>query len=605
MCGIVGIASAQGPVSPVLLECLKRLEYRGYDSAGMATVSEGRVFVRKGAGKIEDVDRRLSFSSLPGSVGIAHTRWATHGPPTDENAHPHVDCSGRVAVVHNGIIENYAEIKLWLASRGHVFRSDTDTEVIAHLIEEGLRAGLDPYAAFKQAVSKLRGSYALAVLISDTPDRIYFARMLSPLLVGLGEGANFVASDIPAIIDYTRRVVVLSDGELGYVTPSEVLVERAGSGPVDVRSRVMVVDWEPERARRGGFPHYMLKEIYEQPRAIAETISGFGEDYVRGSEVLAGDGVVYVAAAGTSYHAALYFALLAMRLARVKVIPFISSEYEAYAYAATPGDALLAISQSGETIDTLMAVRKFKERGCRVVSLTNVVGSVISRESDVAVYMKAGPEIGVAATKTFTVQLTALTWIAYKVAEVRGEVKREEAVSALERLRTLPRLVEEVLREYDSWARGLARELSAKQSAYYLGRGLALPIALEGALKLKEIAYIHAEGYPAGESKHGPIALVEPGFPVVFVSVEEGLERKLRGNVEEMRARGAFAVGVVPLGSQLLDTLDRAVELPSRDPLLTPVLSVIPLQLLAYYTAVERGLDPDKPRNLAKTVTVE
>jgi len=349
----------------------------------------------------------------------------------------------------------------------------------------------------------------------------------------------------------------------------------------------------------------MLKEIYEQPRAIAETISGFGEDYVRGSEVLAGDGVVYVAAAGTSYHAALYFALLTMRLARVKVIPFISSEYETYAYAATPSDVLLAISQSGETIDTLMAVRKFKERGRRVVSLTNVVGSVISRESDVAVYMKAGPEIGVAATKTFTVQLTALTWIAYKVAEVRGEVKKKEAVSALERLRTLPRLVEEVLRGYDGWARGLARELSAKQSAYYLGRGLVLPIALEGALKLKEIAYIHAEGYPAGESKHGPIALVEPGFPVVFVSVEEGLERKLRGNVEEMRARGAFAVGVVPLGSQLLDTLDRAVELPSRDPLLTPVLSVIPLQLLAYYTAVERGLDPDKPRNLAKTVTVE
>ena len=601
----MGIASTWEQVSSILLECLRRLEYRGYDSAGMATVSGGRIFVRKGAGKIEDVDRRLNFSTIPGSVGIAHTRWATHGPPTDENAHPHIDCGGRVAVVHNGIIENYAEIKLWLASQGHVFRSDTDTEVIAHLVEEGLRAGLEPYVAFKQAVSRLRGSYALAVLISDTPDRIYFARKLSPLLVGLGEGANFVASDIPAIIDYTRRVIVLTDGELGYVMPSGVFVERVGIGPVDVHSRVMLVDWEPEQARKGGFPHYMLKEIYEQPRAIADTISGFGDDYVRGSETLAGGSVVYVAAAGTSYHAALYFALLATRLARVKVVPFISSEYESYAHAATPGDALLAISQSGETIDTLMAVRSFKERGCRVVSLTNVVGSVISRESDVAVYMKAGPEIGVAATKTFTVQLTALTWMAYKLAEARGEVDRGEVVSALERIRALPGLVGEVLEKYEGWARELAGEFSTKQSAYYLGRGLALPIALEGALKLKEIAYVHAEGYPAGESKHGPIALVEPGFPVVFVSVEESLERKLRGNVEEMKARGAYTVGVVPLGSQLLSILDKAAELPSRDPLLTPVLGVVPLQLLAYYTAVERGLDPDKPRNLAKTVTVE
>jgi len=571
----------------------------------MATVSEGRIFVRKGAGKIEDVNRRLNFSSLPGCIGVAHTRWATHGPPTDENAHPHVDCSSRVAVVHNGIIENYAEIKLWLAARGHVLRSDTDTEVVAHLIEEGLRAGLDPYAAFKQAVSRLKGSYALAVLISDTPDRIYFARRLSPLLVGLGDGVNFVASDIPAIIEYTRRVIVLSDGELGYVSPSQVLIEREGSSPVDVRSRVMLVDWEPERARKGGFPHFMLKEIYEQPRAIAETVSGFGEDYVRGSEVLAESSVVYVAAAGTSYHAALYFALLAMRLARVKVVPFISSEYESYAHAATSSDALLAISQSGETIDTLMAVRSFKEKGCRVVSLTNVVGSVISRESDVAVYMKAGPEIGVAATKTFTVQLTALTWMAYKLAEARGGVEGREIATVLERLRTLSDLAEEVLKRYNGWAKELAREFSAKQSAYYLGRGLALPIALEGALKLKEIAYVHAEGYPAGESKHGPIALVEPGFPVVFVSVDGGLEKKLRGNVEEMKARGAFTIGVVPLGSRLLGVLDMVAELPSDDPLLTPVLSVIPLQLLAYYTAVEKGLDPDKPRNLAKTVTVE
>lgn len=604
MCGIVGTVSEATPVARIILECLRKLEYRGYDSVGIATLNGVEVVLRKGAGKIDTVNARLNFESMPGTAGIGHTRWATHGPPTDENAHPHIDCGGRVAVVHNGIIENYSELKRELISRGHVFRSDTDTEVIAHLIEEELKNDRDAFEAFKAAVRRLKGSYALAVLVSSTPGRIYFARRLSPLLVGLGNGINFVASDIPAILEHTRRVIILVDGEVGYVTSSSVYLEQEGKA-VDPQSRVTVVEWRPEQARKGGFPHYMIKEIYEQPRAIAETLSGFGEDYLRGARELASSETIFVAAAGTSFHASLYFALLLTRLAGAKVIPLISSEYEIFARAAGPRDALLAISQSGETIDTLSALRAFRSRGCRIVSLTNVVGSVIARESDVPVYMKAGPEIGVAATKTFTVQLTALTWIAHLIAAERGVIQESEKVEVLERLRKLPDLADKVLAEYSGWAKKLSRDIAKKQSAYYLGRGLAVPIALEGALKLKEIAYIHAEGYPAGESKHGPIALVERDFPVFFVSVERRLERKLAGNIEEMKARGAFTVGVLPKGSELLETLDVAVTLPTDDELLVPVLGVIPLQLVAYYTAVEKGLDPDKPRNLAKTVTVE
>ena len=604
MCGIVGVASSKVPVAGIILECLKRLEYRGYDSVGIATISEGRIVVRKGAGKIDEVDARVDFRSMPGFTGIGHTRWATHGPPTDENAHPHTDCKGRVAVVHNGILENYLELKRELIARGHSFRSGTDSEVIAHLVEEWLEKVPDPFEAFKRAVGQLRGSYAIAAVIGDTPERVYFARNLSPLLVGLGDGANFLASDVPAILEYTRRVIVLEDGEVGYITPSAVTLQRGGES-LDPASRVLLVEWTPEQARKGGFPHYMLKEIHEQPRAIADTLAGFGEDYRKGADILASARVVYVAAAGTSFHASLYFALLSMKLAKAKVVPFIASEYEAYAVSADPGDALLAVSQSGETIDTLAALRAFKKRGCKVVSLTNVVGSVIARESDAAIYMKAGPEIGVAATKTFTVQLTALTWIASLLSLRRGALSESECGEVLRRLKKLPELASTVIAQSSGWAKELSEDIARKHSAYYLGRGLALPIALEGALKLKEVAYVHAEGYPAGESKHGPIALVERGFPVFFVSVERGLERKLLGNVEEMKARGARTIGVVPAGSQLLGALDTAFELPTGDELLTPILGAIPLQLVAYFTAVTRGYDPDKPRNLAKTVTVE
>lgn len=605
MCGIVGVVTEESKAGAILRECLRRLEYRGYDSAGIATIDGGKIVLAKGAGKIEEVDSRYCFKCLEGKIGIGHTRWATHGPPTDVNAHPHIDCKGRVAVAHNGIIENYFELRQELEQKAHRFVSQTDTEVIAHLIEEYLSGGLEPFEAFKRAVQRLRGSYALAVLIKDTPSRIYFARRYSPLVIGIGRNAVFLASDIPAFLEYTRKIILLNDGELGYVSLEAIRIEDSSGHIVNEKERIIEVDWSPDSARREGYPHFMLKEIHEQPRVIGDTIFGFGRDYETAGMVISNAQNIFVTAAGTSYHASLYFSLLTARLTGLKIIPFISSEYESYVHLANRGDVLIAVSQSGETIDTLMALRAFKDRGAKVVSLTNVVGSVISRESDFPVYMKAGPEIGVAATKTFTTQLTALTWLSSILAWHTGKIGEGDLKNIRERLGKLPDLASRVISQSEGWAKGVSQLLATKSNAYYLGRGLALPIALEGALKLKEIAYIHAEGYPAGESKHGPIALVEPGFPVIFVSIEKNLEKKLVGNVEEMKARGALTLGVLRKDSELAERLDDKIIIPSDDELLLPILETIPLQLLAYYSAVAKGFDPDKPRNLAKTVTVE
>ncbi|AKG38156.1 glucosamine--fructose-6-phosphate aminotransferase [Infirmifilum uzonense] len=605
MCGIVGVAGENISAGYLLRECLRKLEYRGYDSVGIATINDGKITVAKGAGKIDEVDLRLCLQCLRGNIGIGHTRWATHGPPTDNNAHPHIDCKDRVAVVHNGIIENYLELKEELMRKSHEFKSQTDTEVIAHLIEDYLYQGLEPYEAFKKAVERLRGSYALAVLIIDTPDRIYFARRYSPLIIGVGVDIVFLASDIPAFLEYTRKVIPLNDGEIGYVSSKTIHIEDMSGRVVDIPSRILEVDWSPESARKEGYPHFMLKEIHEQPRVIGDTIFGFSKDYEAAASTLASSGNIFITAAGTSFHASLYFSLLTARLAGKKVIPFISSEYESYANLANKEDVLVAVSQSGETIDTLMALRSFKERGCKIISLTNVIGSVISRESHLPVYMKAGPEIGVAATKTFTTQLTALTWLSSLVSFYTGKIGRDELSEIKGRIMKLPDLATRTISRSEGWARRLSQVISSRHSVYYLGRGLGLPIALEGALKLKEIAYVHAEGYPAGESKHGPIALVEPGFPVVFVSIEKNLERKLVGNIEEMKARGAFTIGIFGEQSELVSRVDERIIVPSSDELLLPVLETIPLQLLAYYAAVAKGYDPDKPRNLAKTVTVE
>ena len=613
MCGIVGVV-CDGPCSryfgrPVGLlikECLLNLEYRGYDSVGFAVYSSGRLVVRKSRGKILEVERKLGFDELDGSVAIGHTRWATHGEPSDSNAHPHVDCGGRVAVVHNGIIHNYLELREYLRGRGHVFRSETDTEVVPHLLEELLSRGYTTLDALRELARTLRGAYALAIVVSGEPDRIYFIRNVSPLVIGLLEGVVFLASDIPAFLRYTKRVVVLEDGDFGYVSPSGVYVENIVKGVVDWRGRLRVVDWTPDMVAKGGYPHFMLKEIHEQPTALGNTLASIPPEVGKAVKTVARASRVFLAACGTSYHAALVGEYLLNTLCGLSATAFVASEYLRYRKVFREGDVLIAISQSGETIDTLMAVREARKRGARVIAVANVLYSAIPRESDVAIYTRAGPEIAVAATKTFTAQLVALLYLATEVARVLGSEDPGYLDLLRREMTSLPELAGEVIHVHEARIRRLADRMRGKVSAYYLGRGIGVPVSMEGALKLKEVAYIHAEAYPAGESKHGPIALVEEDFPVLFAVFDDEFRDLLLGNVEEMRARRAFAVGLVPRGYQdVARRFDFALEMPRLTPYTAAVLYSIPYQLLAYYTSVAKGLDPDRPRNLAKTVTVE
>lgn len=603
MCGIFGIVFAERPrrnLGEILRRALERLEYRGYDSAGIAVVDRGLLIVRKDAGKVAEVAARYNFDSIQGTAGVAHTRWATHGKPDQSNAHPHIDCGGIIAVVHNGIIENYAELKEELLAKGHVFRSETDTEVIAHLVEEYKRQGVDTFTAFKKAISKIRGAYAVALIDAENPKAIYFARNLSPLIIGVGDGFNIIASDIPTVLDYTRRVIAVRDGEYGYITPTQVYIEADGVSQ-DVSSRIEEIPWSAEMATKGGYPHFMLKEIYEQPESLATTVAGLEWPLLEtAANTLLSARNVYIVGAGSSLHAGLVFLQLLLRI-KVTPVPIVASEYATYEQLFDKGDVAVAISQSGETIDTIKAVRTMREKGVRVLAVTNVVGSTISRESDAVIYTRAGPEIGVAATKTFTTQVAtlsalyvaALKTLGYDTAPMEREIK------------ALPDLVRKTLENTAGAAKDLAKRLKNKPSAYYLGRGAALPVAMEGALKLKEVAYIHAEAYPAGESKHGPIALVEEGFPVLFVFSDPNTREKTLSNVAEMKARGAYTIGTVPTKSDIAKRLDYAIEVPELGELTAPILHIVPLQLLAYFTAVEKGYDPDKPRNLAKTVTVE
>ncbi|RLI10654.1 glutamine--fructose-6-phosphate transaminase (isomerizing) [Candidatus Bathyarchaeota archaeon] len=606
MCGIIGVAALEGEVAAKVKRGLKRLEYRGYDSVGIASLFGGKIYVKKGKGKLDEVDSRLNLDLMPGRLAVGHTRWATHAAPSDANAHPHTDCKNLVAVVHNGIIENYLELKKELTEKGHAFRSETDTEVLAHLIEEGLERGLRGLEALRYAVKRARGSYAIAVLMVGEEDKIFFARKLSPLVIGLGNGANYVASDIPAFLEYTQRVMIVHDDEIGYITPTEVHLERVDGTPVDVGERVIVVDWTPEMAMKGGYPHYMLKEIHEQPLALAQTYRGLGPELEEVGEALHSASRVFLVAAGTSFHATLVFDYLLNKMAGIAAVPLIASEYFKYTNTVGEGDIVVAVSQSGETVDTLRAVREFRARGAKVVAVTNVIGSALTRESDLTVYTRAGPEIGVAATKTFTTQLLVLSALAVSVAKARGRVSESEASSMIRQLGEAADMVNEVINRYEGWAKRIAETIAAKQNMYYLGRGVSVPVAMEGALKMKEIAYVHAEAYPAGESKHGPIALIEKGFPVVFVSIEGELSKLLLGNVEEMRARGAYTIGVMPpRDKELIEKIHEVVIVPEAPLHVAPIVYIVPLQMMAYYTAVKRGYDPDKPRNLAKTVTVE
>ncbi|MCE4613133.1 MAG: glutamine--fructose-6-phosphate transaminase (isomerizing) [Desulfurococcales archaeon] len=614
MCGIIGIVSREEDVVPRVVDGLKRLEYRGYDSVGVAVVSAGSLVVRKSAGKLADVVRKAGISRLSGGICIGHTRWATHGPPIDVNAHPHVDCSGSIAVVHNGVIRNFSSLREQLESRGHTIRSDTDTELIAHLLEEGLREGLSPLGSMARALSMVTGSYAIAVLFSSDPGRIYFARMHSPLILGLGEGSNAVASDVTALLDVARRVVPLNDGELGWISATEVALYRLGGNgelvpisPAELASRIKVIEWTPESASKAGYPHFMIKEIYEQPQALLETYNGSVEDpsLARSARLLVDARRVYVVGAGTSYHAGLVFSYMAATLARVPVYPVIASEHPYMGNAIGEGDVVIAVSQSGETYDTLEAVRDYKKRGARVIGVINVVYSALDRESDISLYTRAGPEIGVAATKTFLSQVMLLELLATFMAEHSGALTGSEALEYRRKLGKAPRITQDSIAASDPVARFLGERGSYK-SVYVLGRGLGSSIAKEASLKLKEIAYMHAEAYPAGESKHGPIALVEKGFPVFMVATSDSPH--ISGNAMEMSARGAEVVVTkpadlsleIPRGIKVIDLPPSQGFLPYEPFILTPFY-----QLLSYYSAVAKGYDPDKPRNLAKTVTVE
>ena len=608
MCGIVGYIGGQD-ASPIILEGLRRLEYRGYDSAGIATLNGGTVDVRRAQGKLNNLESILRERPVAGSCGVGHTRWATHGRPSEINAHPH--CAGGIVVVHNGIIENYLPLKEMLQKKGHIFRSETDTEIIAHLIEEHFKTNRDFVASVRAALAEVRGAYAVAVLCEREPGKMVAAKLGSPLVVGQGKGEYFVASDIPAMLSHTREMIFLEDGEMVVFTLDGMQVTDLQGNPL-VKS-AKTITWSPLMAEKGGYRHFMLKEIYEQPRAIADTVAGRvmdgGDVFLDGMSLEESDlkslKKIFIVACGTSWHAGLVGKFLIEKLARVPVEIDIASEFRYRDPIIDAGTLTVLISQSGETADTLAALRESKGKGGRTVAICNVVESSIARESDGVVYTHAGPEIGVASTKAFTTQLVALYLLALRLGRVRGTVSLERCREMTEALLTLPRKVEEAL-ELNDQIEEAARSFMGSRDFLYLGRGNQYPIALEGALKLKEISYIHAEGYPAGEMKHGPIALIDEQMPVVIIAPENDTFEKVVSNMEEVRARGGQVIAVTdrPNG-ELEGKADAIFALPTIIDDLMPVLTSVPMQLLAYHIAVLKGTDVDQPRNLAKSVTVE
>ncbi len=592
MCGIIGYTGKESAL-PLLLGGLERLEYRGYDSAGVALIEGKKLVVEKKVGKIRELVRSLWGKPYSGKTGIGHTRWATHGAPSLKNAHPHTDSRNEFAVVHNGIIENFLEIKEELRREGATFRSETDTEVIAHLVARNYKGDL--LSAVLEAVRRLRGAFAFAVITVHEPGRIVGVKQGSPLVIGIGDGENFLASDIPAILPYTRKVITLSDGEVADLTPEGVNIYDFHGNPVT--KDIMMVPWDIVSAEKGGFKHFMLKEIHEQPKAVGDTVRGL----ISSGEVLPFSlrefRRVILVACGTSYHAGLVGKFWLEKYSGVPVEVVYASEFRYADIPVSDRDLVVGISQSGETIDTKFAMNMAKEKGATTVALVNVVGSSIDREADYSVYTHAGPEIGVAATKTFTAQLCALYYMA-----VRESSDRETLIGDLMRVPTLLEMVLEGADEVEK----VAEKFLKRKNFLYLGRYLSYPIALEGALKLKEISYIHAEGYPAGEMKHGPIALIDENMPVVVVAPQDRVYEKTLSNIEEVRTRKGVVVSVGFEGDERLKKLSSEfLEVPPVVEDLSPFLTVVPLQLLAYFIASKLGLDVDQPRNLAKTVTVE
>jgi len=606
MCGIVGYTGKSLALSPVL-EGLRRLEYRGYDSAGIALVVEqgGPLWIEKRAGKLANLEGSLTVAPPEAHSGIGHTRWATHGGPTDINAHPHVDNDGKLALIHNGIIENYVELRALLEERGHVFTSETDTESVVHLLSDARKAhDGDLAAAMRQVCSELRGSFTLLAIHSDEPGRIVGARRNSPLVVGVGEGENFLASDVSAFIAHTKRALELGQDEIVDLTATAVVV-------TDLLGNVLApreyeISWDASAAERGGFEHFMLKEIYEQPKSIADTligrVEGLDPEITSGID-LKGISKVVIIACGTAYHAGLVGKYAIEKWAKVAVDVELASEYRYREPAVDNTTLVIPISQSGETMDTLMALRYAKEHGARIFAVCNTNGSTIPRESDAVLYTHAGPEIAVASTKAFTAQLIAMYLLALHLGRVRGAIDKKTALQIGEELAMLPAKVEQVLETVEP-LRALTREFSTASSMLFLGRNVGYPTALEGALKLKELAYMHAEGFAGGELKHGPIALIDVGTPVIAVmpTSDSPLYEKMASNVQEVKARGAI---VIAIGDVDLASASHNIRIPTSHDFLQPVLAVVPLQVIAYEMAIARGNDVDQPRNLAKSVTVE
>jgi glutamine---fructose-6-phosphate transaminase (isomerizing) len=618
MCGIVGYIGPKRVV-PLILDGLKRLEYRGYDSAGIAVVSDtGKLEIRRAPGKLHNLEESIRITPIDGLYGIGHTRWATHGRPTEENAHPHRDCTGKIVVVHNGIIENYVELKSQLVAEGHKFVTETDTEIIAHLIEKySKNASLEE--AVLKIVKMMGGAYALVAVSANDPNKIVAARLGPPIVVGIGEHEFFVASDIPAILQHTRNVFFLGDGEVAVLTPQGVALYDFESKPIS--RQVQHVSWDPIMAEKGGFKHFMQKEIFEQPRAVRDTLLGrisqetgkvFLDEMDISAEEFRNFRDVKIVACGTSWHAGLAGKFMIERLAHIPVEVDYGSEFRYRDPILDERSLIIAVSQSGETADTIAAEREARQKGAKVLSICNVVGSMLTRESSGTIYTHAGPEIGVASTKAFTGQLTALLLTALHLGQVRGKLGSAASQLLMQELTRIPHKIEDILQR-DAEIEDLGRKFFRYTDFLYLGRGIHYPIALEGALKLKEISYIHAEGYPAGEMKHGPNALIDENLPVVVIATRDESDpssmtryEKTISNLQEVKARDGIVIAVVTEGDHLArEVADHVIEIPPAPDLIAPILEIVPLQQLAYHIAVRRGCDVDQPRNLAKSVTVE
>jgi glutamine---fructose-6-phosphate transaminase (isomerizing) len=610
MCGIFGCITKAGEAAPIIHASLKRLEYRGYDSVGIATISNGAIAIKKDQGKIDEVHKLLNLDNMSGNVGVGHTRWATHGAPLQINAHPHADCSGQIVVVHNGIIENYAELKTDLENLNHNFVSKTDTEVIPHLIEEALKK--NPQWTLTEAVvdtlKKLSGSYAVAVISTKEPDKIVCARNESPLVIGVDEDAMYCASDLTAFLPMTKKAVFINDGELVVLASDGYEIRRIQDG-IPVTRKPETIDWTPEMAVKQGYPHFMIKEIHEQPQMLRNTLRAQEHYLDLISTFLDRASEVYLVACGTSYHACLAGSYMFSKLAFLPTYPVYASEFiEQHGKSVNIDSTILAVSQSGETADTLAAVTCSQQRAATILGLTNTVGSTLTRVSRVYISQQSGPEIGVAATKTFTSQLSVMAQLALRLSTKRGKVSQDEMDTLAEKLDLLPETVEAIILTQEEKIKQLAKKYRDSKIFFFLGRGINTATAYESRLKLMEIAYVPAIAYPAGESKHGPISLIEPGFPVIFICNKDGGTHKtLIGNIMEMKARGASIISIVEEGDEEVKKLsDDYIEVPKGIPeVLSPIPLVVPLQLFAYYMAVEKGINPDTPRNLAKSVTVK